>query len=142
MASFKTILGDIGHFLEKVFSPGVIQIAASVLDIAFPALMPLINSTATAIINVENAAIAAGKQSGSGEQKAALVIQAIEAQYTQFANLNGIPVVPAAMQKYVDAVVALLNSFPAPGTTTVSTQPVPPVPATSVPVQASLPNIS
>jgi hypothetical protein len=114
MASFKSVLSALGHFLGKVFSPGNITIAASIADIVLPQFSALINVTASAIINAENAAIAAGQQNGSGEQKAALVVASIEAQYQAFAAANGIPVIPDNVRKYVDAVVAALNSFPAP----------------------------
>jgi hypothetical protein len=115
MASFKSVLSGIGHFLIKyIFSPQAIAIEASVADIALPGFIPLINAAATAIIGAETAAIAAGKQSGSGEQKAAMVISQIEQVYTTFATANGIPVIPANIKLFVDAVVAALNSFPAP----------------------------
>jgi hypothetical protein len=114
MASFKSILGGIGHFLAKVFNPGVITSAATVADILLPGFAGLINATAGAIINAETAAVAAGQQTGSGEQKAALVIAQIEKNYTDFATANGIPVIPDNVRKYVDAIVAALNSFPAP----------------------------
>jgi hypothetical protein len=116
MASFKSVLSAIGHILEKVFSPGNISIAASIVDIVLPQFAALTNVTAQAIITAETAAIAAGKQGGSGEQKSALVIAAIEKQYQEFATANGIPVIPENIKKYVDAVVAVLNSFPAPVT--------------------------
>lgn len=114
--SFKSVLSAIGHFLAKVFTPGNIQAAAGVVDIILPQFQALTNATAQAIITAETAAIAAGKQGGTGEQKAALVIASIEAQYQAFAAANGIPVVPENIKKYVDAVVAALNSFPAPTT--------------------------
>jgi len=114
MASFKSVLSAIGHFLEKVFTPGNIAAAASVVDIILPQFSALTNATAQAIITAESAAIAAGKQGGSGEQKSALVIAAIEKQYEAFAVANGIPIIPDNVKKYVDAVVAALNSFPAP----------------------------
>lgn len=114
MASFKSVLSGIGHFLAKAFSPGAIKVEATIADILFPQFSILINATASAVINAETAAIAAGQQTGSGEQKAAMVIATIQKQYEDFATANGIPVIPANIQKYVDAVVAALNSFPAP----------------------------
>ena len=116
MAGFKSFLSGLGHILGKIFNPGVIRSAATVADILLPEFSVLINATATAVINAETAAIAAGQQSGSGEQKAALVIAQIEKQYSDFAVANNIPVIPDNIRKYVDAVVAALNSFPAPTT--------------------------
>ena len=116
MAGFKSFLSAVGHVLGKIFSPGVIRTAATVADILLPQVSVLINATATAVINAETAAIAAGQQTGSGAQKSALVIAAIEKQYADFAAANNMPVLPENVQKYVDAVVAVLNSFPAPTT--------------------------
>jgi hypothetical protein len=126
MATFKSVLSGIGHFFEKVFTPGNIAIAASVVDIVLPQFSTLTNAAASAVINAENASIAAGKQSGSGAQKSAFVITAIEAQYEAFAKANGIPVIPANVQKYVDATVLMLNSFPMPVTTPAPTTTVAP----------------
>jgi hypothetical protein len=112
--SFKSVLSGIGHFMEKAFSPNAIQLEAGIVDIALPQFTALTNAAASAIINVENASIVAGKQNGTGEQKAALVVSAIETQYDSFAAANNIPVIPAAKRKYVDAAVAMLNSFPFP----------------------------
>jgi hypothetical protein len=114
MAGFKSVLSSIGHFLAKVFNPTVITSAATVADILLPQFSALINKTATAVINAEVAAIAAGQQSGSGAQKSALVIAQIEKDYENFAAANNIPVIPDNVKKYVDAIVAALNSFPAP----------------------------
>jgi len=114
MAGFKSFLSGLGHVLGKIFNPGVIRSAATVADILLPEFSVLINATATAVINAEASAIAAGQQSGSGAQKAALVIAQIEKQYNDFAAANNIPVIPEAKQKFVDAFVAILNSFPAP----------------------------
>jgi hypothetical protein len=114
MAGFKSFLSAIGHVLGKIFNPGVITSAATVADILLPQFRVLIDAAAAAVINAETSAIAAGKQGGSGEQKAALVVAAIEKEYAAFALANNIPVVPGNVQKFVDAVVAALNSFPAP----------------------------
>ena len=114
MADFKSILSNIGHVMERIFNPAVITTAASVADILLPQFSVLINASATAIINAENAAIVAGKQTGSGEQKAAMVVASIEKSYADFAAANNIPVIPENVRKYVDACVAVLNSFPAP----------------------------
>lgn len=114
MASFKSVLSGIVHFLEKVFTPGTITAAAGVVDIILPQFSALTNATAQAIINAETAAIAAGKQTGSGEQKSAMVIASIEASYEAFAKANNIPIIPENIKKYVDAMVAALDSFPFP----------------------------
>lgn len=123
---FKSILSGIGHFVEKLFTPGALQVEGSIAKIILPGFSALIDGTTNAIIDVENTSIVAGKQSGSSEYKAALVLQKIEDDYNAFATTNGIPIIPAAKKKYVDAAVALLNSFPFPNTVTAA--PVTPVP--------------
>src|SRR5208337_3392902 len=55
MASFKSVLSAIGHFMAKAFSPNAIKVEASIADIALPGFSSLINATASAIINAENA---------------------------------------------------------------------------------------
>lgn len=121
MASFKSVLSAIGHVIAKVFSPKAIQIEASIADIALPQFSSLINLTAGAIINVENASIAAGVQSGTGAQKFELVASIIGQQYISFCQENNLPIISDSKKKFVDAIVAALNSFPAPTTATSTT---------------------
>jgi hypothetical protein len=113
MSGFKSFLSGLGHVLAKLFSPGAIKVEASVADILLPGFRPLIDAAAGAIINAETAAIAINQQSGSGTTKAALAIAAIENEYNAFATANNIPRVPGDTQKFIDAVVAVLNSIPA-----------------------------
>jgi hypothetical protein len=116
MASFKTILGDIGNGLKRFFTEAD-KIAAAVepiVDIAFPGIASLYNSTVTEVGNAETAAIAAGAQSGSGAQKLAAVVAAITPTFTQYASANGLPApTSAVITNYVNAVVASLNAIPA-----------------------------
>ena len=127
MASFKTILDDIGRGLKIFFldATKVAQVAEPVIDIAFPGIAVLYNSTVNAIINAENAAIAAGAQSGTGPQKLAMVVAAILPVFQQYAaasNLN--PPTIQTVTNWVNAAVATLNAIPAgplAGTTTSGT---------------------
>jgi hypothetical protein len=126
MASFNSILSDVGNFFKKVFtSPITIGIekgidvfaqsprAALVLS---PAGATLLSRSVEAIENAELASIAVGAQNGSGPQKAALVMQQIEQAYNSFAAANNLPVTPASLKAFVDSFVAVANSFPAPTT--------------------------
>lgn len=116
MASFKSILSDIGNGLKKFFSESD-KIAAAVepiVDLAFPGVASLYNSTVTEVGNAETAAIAAGAQSGSGPQKLAAVVAAVTPAFTQYAQANGLPVpTTTVITNYVNAVVASLNAIPA-----------------------------
>ena len=107
MASFKSILSDIGHGLQKFFGEAVtVGIAAEpFVDALFPGIGVLYNSVLAEVAKAESAAVAAGQQSGTGAQKLALVIQAVAAQFPQYT--------PAQLTTIINGVVAGLNAIPA-----------------------------
>lgn len=113
--SFISVLGDIGKGL-KVFFTGSIKVAEFAepfVDVIFPGVASLYNTTVTAVAHAETAAIAAGAQNGSGAQKLAFVVSSIEADFTAYATANGLPTPTAAViETYVNAVVASLNAIP------------------------------
>lgn len=116
MASFKSILSDIGNGLKKFF--GVAETVAKavepIIDVAFPGIASLYNATFTEVGNAETAAIAADAQSGTGAQKLAAVVAAITPYFTQYAQQNGLPApTTTVITNYVNAVVASLNAIPA-----------------------------
>ena len=94
----------------------VAQAAEPFVDIAFPGIAMLYNTTVNEVAKAEAAAIAAGAQSGSGEQKLAMVVAAIEPAFTEYATQTGIPSTQRAqvIENWVNAVVASLNAIPAP----------------------------
>ena len=112
--SFKSILSNVGHGLAIFFkdSVKVAQIAEPIIAVAFPGIGTLFAATVNEVAKVEALAIAAGSQTGSGGQKLALVMQSIQAEYAQYAQANGLPVEPANVQAWINAVVAVLNSVP------------------------------
>lgn len=114
--SFKSVLSAVGHGLKVFFTDAVkvAQVAEPFIDIAFPGIAPLFNSVVGEVAKVEAIAVAAGSQTGTGTQKLALVVQAIEKEYNAYAAANNIPVTPANVQAFVTAVVNLLNVIPAP----------------------------
>lgn len=116
MASFKSILSDIGNGLKKFFSvvDSVAKAAEPIVDVAFPGIAGLYNATVAEVGNAETAAIAAGAQSGTGAQKLAAVVAAITPTFTQYAAANGLSAPTASIiTNYVNAVVASLNAIPA-----------------------------
>jgi hypothetical protein len=123
MASFKSILADVGNALKKVFGVGVevAKIAEPIIDIAFPGIGALYNLTVTAAANAETNAIAAGAQSGTGPQKLAAVISAISTDFTAYCTAANIPFTTATITAWVNAVVASLNAIPASTTSTTET---------------------
>lgn len=129
--SFKSILSDIGKGLKKVFSVAVdaAVVAEPFVDVVFPGVAALYNTTVKAVSNAEANAIAAGAQNGSGAQKLAFVIQSIEGDFNAYAVANGLPLAtPQVIETYVNAVVASLNAIPS---TTVA--PTPATPTTPAP---------
>jgi|SRR5208337_4127755 len=117
MASFKSILGDIGNGFKKFFGIAVTvaQDAEPIIDIAFPGIASLYNLTVSEVAKAEAAAVAAGQQSGSGTQKLALVIQSITPVFQEYAASTGIPTAQqtSTITNWVNAVVASLNAIPA-----------------------------
>ena len=117
MASFKSILSDIGNGLKKFFGVAVTvaQDAEPIIDIAFPGIASLYNLTVSEVAKAEAAAVAAGQQNGTGAQKLALVIQAITPVFQQYAAQSGIPSAQqtTTITTWVNAVVATLNAIPA-----------------------------
>jgi hypothetical protein len=120
MASFKSILEDVGNGLKKFFGVAVTvaQDAEPIIDLAFPGIGTLYNLTVAEVAKAETAAIAAGQQNGTGAQKLALVIQAITPAFQEYAATSGIPTASqaATITSWVNAVVASLNAIPAPAT--------------------------
>jgi hypothetical protein len=107
MASFTSILSDIGSALKKFFT-GAVQVATAVepfVDALLPGIATLYNSILAEVAKAETAAIAAGQQNGTGEQKLALVVQAIVTQFPQYT--------PAQLTIIINGVVAGLNAIPA-----------------------------
>ena len=123
MANINTILSEVGHVFKVFFTDAtkVAQIAEPIVDVAFPGISALYNLTVTAAANAENAAIAAGAQSGSGAQKLALVVASIESAYADYAKSAGITATPAAVIAWANAVVATLNAIPAASTSIATT---------------------
>lgn len=107
MASFTSILSDIGNGLKKFFGVAVSVATAAepFVDQLLPGIAPLYNSVLAEVAKAEAAAIAAGSQTGTGAQKLALVVQAVAAAFPQYT--------PAQLTIIINGVVAGLNAIPA-----------------------------
>lgn len=79
-----------------------------------PSLGPLFNSTVSAVVLAEQKAAALGKQTGSGAQKLADVLQLMEPVIAQSLADAGKDSSTAAVVAYINSVVAVLNAAPAP----------------------------
>jgi hypothetical protein len=117
--SAKSILTEIGHGLEVFFGDAVkvAVLAEPIVDIALPGIATLYNASLSEIVAAENAAIAAGKQNGTGAQKLALVLAspAFQTAVTAFEQTAGITLSPTAQTIWINAIVAMLNAIPPSG---------------------------
>ena len=114
--SLKSILSEIGHGLEVFFGDAVkvAVLAEPIVDIALPGISALYYASLSEIVAAENAAIAAGKQSGTGAQKLALVLAspAFQTALTAFEQTAGVTLSTAAQTAWINAIVAMLNTIP------------------------------
>ena len=107
MASFTSILSDIGNGLKRFFG-GAITVATEAepfVDALAPGIGILYNAVLAEVTKAEAVAIAAGQQNGTGAQKLALVVQAVAAQFPQYT--------PTQLTAVINGVVAGLNAIPA-----------------------------
>lgn len=111
-----TFLQHLGSFFKKVLQIGTaVAVAAEpAVAIFLPGIKDLFNSTVDHIVTAEGTAAAIGQQNGSGAQKAAAVIQALEPTLMDWGVKNGVTITPEQKQKWLDGSVALLNIFSAP----------------------------
>lgn len=120
MASFTSILSAVGNGLKKFFGVATEAAVAAepVIDVVFPGIAPLYNLTVAEVVKAESVAIAAGQQNGTGQQKLALVVQAITPVFQEYAASTGIPSAQQAqtITNWVNAVVASLNAIPSAST--------------------------
>jgi hypothetical protein len=120
-----SFLSDIGADIKKVFGwlgsakgQTVIKTGEAIVEAIYPAAdgaLTLANGWLTEIIKAESMAAAAGQQTGSGVQKAAIVINTMTPEVLAFAAANKLPIPDATqIQKASDSLVAFLNVLGAP----------------------------
>lgn len=125
--SFLSGLKVFGEDIAKAFawfgSPkgqAVVASGEAVAEVIAPASAPIVNlfnMWAARAYNIESIAVAAGKTTGSGADKAAAVIAAVTPDALQFAEQAGLGQRTAEQIKAAnDAVVAFINAMTAPGT--------------------------
>jgi len=114
---FISFLKAIGRDFKKGLD-FILPYAATAGEVAVqifaPALGPLFNQTVNAVITAEQAAVAAGQSGATGPQKLAQVAQLMGPLIKQALTDVGKQADDAAVQKYIDAVVMILNAVPAP----------------------------
>lgn len=127
-SGFKVFGKDIVKVFAWAGSPKGQQIIGTgegLLETALPVTIPIVslfNSWFQKAYTVEALAVAAGKGTGSGIDKASLAIQTITPQVLQYAQQEGLGARTAAqIQAANDAIVAFINAM---------TQPAPNLPPT------------
>lgn len=120
--SFLSGLKVFGTDIEKAFawfgsSKGQAVVAAgeAVAEAVAPASTPLVNlfnTWAQKAYNIESLAVAAGQNTGTGAQKAALVDAAIAPDILQYAQAAGVsPRTAAQIQAANDAAIAFIHAM-------------------------------
>lgn len=113
--SFKSWLQKVGEDFKKGLDfilPWAATAGETAVSIFAPALGPLFNSTVTAVATAEQNAAALGKQTGSGAQKLAAVVQIAGNIIKQGLADAGKANDDAAVQAYINSVVTILNAAP------------------------------
>ena len=119
--SFLSGLKVFGRDIEKAFAwfgstngKAVVAAGEAVVEAVAPVSAPIIdlfNAWAQKVYNVESLAVAASQGTGSGAQKAALVISAIGPDVVSYAQAAGLSARTAAQITAMnDAVVAFINA--------------------------------
>lgn len=123
--SFLNGLKVFGTDIVKVFSwfgstkgQAVVAAGESVIEAVDPGLAPIVsifNTWAQKAYNVESLAVAASQATGTGADKAALVISAVSPQVLQYAQQEGLSQRTAAQITAANnAVVAFINAMTQP----------------------------
>jgi hypothetical protein len=114
---FVSVLEHIGQEFQKglkIILPYAETVGAVAVEIFFPALGPAYNSTVGAIAMAEQKYTALGKQSGSGPQKLADVLNIVQPVVAQALADAGKANDQTAVINYINSVVNILNSIPQP----------------------------
>jgi hypothetical protein len=118
--SFVSVLEHVGKVVWNVFKVGekVALAAEPFVDAAVPALANVYNTVLASVIQAQTtgeAALAAGSNANANNaMKLAVVIAAVTPTVTQTLATLGIAADKTVVTNYVNAVVALLNTLPAP----------------------------
>lgn len=105
---------------EPVIEKAVVDVgeaATPFIALYAPGLVPLVNSTLTAIINAQAAGVAAAQNtSGTDAAKFAAVLSTISPIATAYLSQNGIVVNTSQITAFINALVAAIDALPAPTT--------------------------
>jgi hypothetical protein len=114
MSGFTSFLKSAGHFFKEGLDYALpfAKAATTAISIVNPALGALLQTSIATVVSVEQKFTSAGKQDSSGPQKLAEAVTILEpVVVSQFAQY-GVQLDTAGVQKYINAVVGLLNVLP------------------------------
>jgi hypothetical protein len=113
-------LESVGRGFKKFLS-AVLPYAETAGEVAVsifaPGLGSMFNATVAAVVTAEQNAAAIGKQTGSGVQKLASVVQLMGPLIAQGLADAGKANDTASVEAYINSIVTILNAAPAPATT-------------------------
>lgn len=110
--SFKSVMQWIGEEFDKALP--WLQKGGAIVSVFDPALGAVFSTTANIVATVEQKYAALGKQSGTGASKLADALQIGEPVIAQGLKLAGKASDTAAVTNYINSVVTVLNTAPAP----------------------------
>lgn len=114
---FVTILDKIGDGLKKFFTSPVAseieQGAISVLDIAFPAVSPLLSGIGKALATAQALAAQAVPKGETTAQATALALSYAQEAFTAYETATGTKIETAQQQVIIQKLLALLAEIPA-----------------------------
>ena len=118
--SFKSVMQHIGHDIKvglDFILPWAETTGAAAVATFAPGLGPLFNQTVAAVATAEQSAVAVQNAGGTmtGQQKLASVVTLMGPLIAQVLKDAGKDSSTAAVQSYINSVVAVLNVAPAPG---------------------------
>jgi hypothetical protein len=120
-SKFVSFLETVGRDFQKGLSfilPYAESAGEAAVAIYAPALGPMFNSTVSAVVLAEQKYAALGKQSGTGTSKLSDVVQLIGPLIAKGLQDAGKAADAAAVNGYINSVVTILNTTPAPAPAT------------------------
>ena len=110
---FKRFLTEIGADFKKAL-PWIETFGEAAVSAFLPAMSPIFNQTVNAVVTAEQSFAALGKQSGTGEQKLAQVLAIMGPLIGTALEDAGKAHDETAVENYINSVVEILNTTPAP----------------------------
>ena len=107
---FVGFLEAVGRDIKKAL-PWVSTIGEAAISVFLPGMAPIFNQTVNAVITAEQNFTLV---KGTGEQKALAVTQIMGPLIAQALTDAGKPADATAVQNYINAIVTILNTTPAP----------------------------